>query len=84
MSAQRMVLIFTKEQCLVVRYSKLCWHSAKMTLFSSVVVNITLSIKKESSLKAFLCFSVSPAIEFYFIFTTLLQSQKSTSQKKCN
>ena len=59
---------------------KLCWHSAKMTLFSSVVVNITLSIKKESSLKAFLCFSVSPAIEFYFIFTTqhiigLLDSQ---------
>lgn len=26
MSAQRMVLIFTKEQCLVVRYTKLCWH----------------------------------------------------------
>ena len=72
MSAQRMVLIFTKEQYLVVRYSKVCWHLAKMimTLFSSVVVNFTLSIKKESSLKAFLCFSITPAIEFYFIFTT--------------
>ena len=48
MSAQRMVLIFTKEQYLVVRYSKVCWHLAKMimTLFSSVVVNFTLSIKK--------------------------------------
>ena len=46
--AQRMVLIFTKEQYLVVRYSKVCWHLAKMimTLFSSVVVNFTLSIKK--------------------------------------
>ena len=69
MSAQRMVLIFTKEQCLVVRYSKLCWHSAKMTLFSSVVVNITLSIKKESSLKAVLCFSVTPTILSFILYS---------------